>query len=135
MIVGGASLEPPDRMRSAPGPRRPMGRFPPIEPAPPGLAVRIAAAQVLADTLSHGGSLDERISSATASGALAALDGRDRALVRAIVTAALRRLGTIRKALVQFLEKGVPRKSGSLEWILVPPLTQILFLETPDHAE
>jgi len=134
MIVGGASLEPPDRMRSAPGPRRPMGRSPPIEPAPPGLAVRIAAAQVLADTLSHGGSLDERISSASASGALAALDGRDRALVRAIVTAALRRLGTIRKALAQFLEKGVPRKSGALEWILVAATAQILFLETPDHA-
>jgi 16S rRNA (cytosine967-C5)-methyltransferase len=78
--------------------------------------------------------LDERLSNAAASGALAALEPRDRALVKAIATAALRRLGTIRKALAQFLKKGVPRKSGSLEWTLVAATTQILFLEIPDHA-
>jgi 16S rRNA (cytosine967-C5)-methyltransferase len=111
-----------------------MGRLSPIEPLPPGLAVRIAAAQVLADTLCRGGSLEERISSASASGALAALEARDRALVRAIATAALRRLGTIRKSLAQFLKKGVPRKSGSIEWILAAAIAQILFLEIPDHA-
>src|SRR5208283_1159854 len=51
-----------------------------------------------------------------------------------IATVALRRLGTIRKALGQRLEKGLPRRSGALEWTLVVDAAQLLFLETPDHA-
>ena len=62
------------------------------------------------------------------------LDPRDRALARSIATAALRRLGTIRKALAQRLEKGFPRRSGTLEWTLVVGAAQLLFLDTPDHA-
>ena len=62
------------------------------------------------------------------------MDSRDRALSRAIVTAALRRLGTIRKAIARFLERGAPKKSGSFDWILVVATAQILFLDTPDHA-
>ena len=61
-------------------------------------------------------------------------DPRDRALARSIATAALRRLGTIRKALAQRLEKGLPRRSGMLEWTLVAGAAQLLFLDTPDHA-
>ncbi len=62
------------------------------------------------------------------------VDPRDRALARSIATVALRRLGTIRKALAQRLEKGLPRRSGALEWTLVVGAAQLLFLETPDHA-
>ena len=61
-------------------------------------------------------------------------DPRDLALARSIATVALRRLGTIRKAVGERLEKGVPRRSGGLEWILIVGAAQILFLETPDHA-
>jgi 16S rRNA (cytosine967-C5)-methyltransferase len=126
-------LKPPDRPRNAYGRRSFSQRQPSPEPPPPGLAARIAAAQILADTLSKGRSLEDRFSSDSAQGPLAGLDPRDRALVRAIVTAALRRLGTIRKAVVRFLEKGSPKK-GAFDWILIVATAQILFLETPDHA-
>jgi len=100
----------------------------------PGLAVRVAAAQILADTLALGRSLDERFSGENTHVRLAGMDARDRALTRSITTVALRRLGTIRKALTQLIEKGLPKKSGSLEWILVVGVAQILFLDLPDHA-
>ena len=62
------------------------------------------------------------------------LDPRDRGLARSIATVALRRLGTIRKALAQRLEKGMPKRGGALEWTLIVATAQILFLDTPDHA-
>ena len=43
---------------------------------------------------------------------------------RSIATVSLRRLGTIRKALGRFLEKGLPKKSGALEWTLVVAAAQ-----------
>jgi 16S rRNA (cytosine967-C5)-methyltransferase len=127
-------LEPPDSSRSASFRRRPLGRSTTSQPAPPGLAVRVAAAQVLHDILTQRGSLDERLSATGAPGPLATLDARERALLRAIVTVALRRLGTIRKALSRFLEKGIPKKSAPLEWTLLVAIAQILFLEAPDYA-
>jgi 16S rRNA (cytosine967-C5)-methyltransferase len=112
-----------------------MGQLaPPPEPMAPGLAARIAAAQILADTLAMGRPLDERFSGENIHARLGALDPRDRALTRSIATVSLRRLGTIRKALGRFLEKGLPKKSGGLEWTLVVAAAQILFLEAPDHA-
>jgi 16S rRNA (cytosine967-C5)-methyltransferase len=100
----------------------------------PGLAARIAAAQILADTLTLGRPLEERFSGENAHARLGGLDARDRALTRSIATVSLRRLGTIRKALGRFLDKGLPRKSGALEWTLIVAAAQILFLDAPDHA-
>ena len=40
----------------------------------------------------------------------------------------------IRKALALHLLKGLPRRAGALEWILVAAAAQILFLDLPDHA-
>jgi len=127
-------LKPPDRPRNAPVRRFIAQRAQQPEPPPPGLAPRIAAAQILAETLTKGRSLEDRFSGDSALGPLAGLDSRDRALARAIVTAALRRLGTIRKAIARFLERGAPKKSGSFDWILVVAAAQILFLDAPDHA-
>ncbi|HLW91195.1 MAG TPA: RsmB/NOP family class I SAM-dependent RNA methyltransferase [Roseiarcus sp.] len=93
----------------------------------------MAAAQLIADALTQGRALEDRFTSA-ASGPFAELDARDRALARAIATAALRRLGTIRKAVAGFLAKGAPKRSGSFEWILLTGAAQILFLDAPDHA-
>lgn len=104
------------------------------EPLPPGLAVRLAAAQILSETLTQGRPLDDQFTGETPHARLSGLDARDRALTRSIATVALRRLGTIRKALGRFLEKGLPKKSGGLEWTLVVAVAQILFLEAPDHA-
>ncbi len=62
------------------------------------------------------------------------LDARDRALARSISTVAMRRLGTIRKALAKFLDRGMPKKAGSLEGVLIAAAAQLLFLDTSDHA-
>lgn len=125
-------MKPPDRPRHFV--RRVVAQRQPAEPPPPGLTARVAAAHILAETLTNGRPLDDRFSVEGALGPLAGLDARDRALVRAIVTAALRRLGTLRKALARFLERGAPKKSGSFEWILMVAAAQLLFLETPAHA-
>jgi 16S rRNA (cytosine967-C5)-methyltransferase len=102
--------------------------------AHPGLAARVAAAAILCDIVQGGHTLDERFLSDAAPSRLAGLDPRDRGLARSIVTVALRRLGTIRLALSQLVEKGLPRNCGMLEWNLIAAAAQILFLDTPDHA-
>jgi 16S rRNA (cytosine967-C5)-methyltransferase len=105
-----------------------------LEAPPPGLAARVAAAQALAETLTLGRPLEERLAHETPHFRLTSLDARDRALTRSIATVSLRRLGAIRKALARFLDKGLPRKAGGLEWTLIVAAAQILFLDTPDHA-
>ncbi len=111
---------------SGPRPRTP-------EPPPAGLVPRVAAARAVAEAVTLARPLDERLA-ADLSLRDPRLDPRDRALARSIATVSLRRLGTIRKALGERLEKGMPRRSGALEWILVVGAAQLLFLGTPDHA-
>ena len=102
-------------------------------PPPPGLAARVVAARAVGEALTLSRPLDERLA-ADLTPHRGALDARDRALARSIATVALRRLGTIRKALARRLEKGLPRRGGALEWTLIVAAAQILFLDTPDHA-
>ena len=109
------------------------GRQEPPAPAPPGLAARVAAARAVAEALTLARPLDERLAADLALRA-GGLDARDRALARSIATVALRRLGTIRKALARRMEKGMPKRGGALEWTLIVAAAQILFLDTPDHA-
>lgn len=104
------------------------------QPPPPGLAVRQAAAAALADIAGQGRTLDERLAADEAAGRLAAFDARDRALLRSIVITALRRLGTIRAILGALMEKPLPRKAQSLDWVLVAGAAQILFMDVPDRA-
>jgi 16S rRNA (cytosine967-C5)-methyltransferase len=103
------------------------------EPPAPGLAARIAAQRAVADAVTQARPLEERLT-ADLSLKGQSVDPRDPALARSIATVALRRLGTIRKALAQRLEKGMPKRSGALEWTLVVGAAQILFLDVPDHA-
>jgi 16S rRNA (cytosine967-C5)-methyltransferase len=102
-------------------------------PPPPGMAARVAAARAVAEALTLSRPLEERLA-ADLTLHRGGLDARDRALTRSIATVALRRLGTIRKALARRLEKGMPKRGGALEWTLVVAAAQILFLDTPDHA-
>ncbi len=102
--------------------------------AHPGLSARVAAAAIISDIVQGGHTLDEKFSPDAAPSRLGGLDDRDRALARSIVTVALRRLGTIRLALSQLVEKGLPRNCGTLEWILIAGAAQLFFLDTPDHA-
>lgn len=100
----------------------------------PGLAVRLAAAAILAEVAGKGQGLDERFAPGAGPEILGTLDVRDRALVRSIVLASLRHLGSLRLALAATLDKGLPKKAESLEWILLIGAAQILFMDVPDHA-
>lgn len=100
----------------------------------PGLPSRIAAAHIIADIVQGGHHLDECFSPRAAPTRLTGLAPRDVALARSIVTAALRRLGLIRKALATLLESGLPKQAARLEWTLIAAAAQILFLDAADHA-
>lgn len=100
----------------------------------PGLPARIAAAAIIGDVVQGGHRLDECFSRQAVPFRLAGLDARDAALTRSIATAALRRLGLIRHALAELLEKGLPRQAARLEFTLIAAAAQILFLDVADHA-
>lgn len=100
----------------------------------PGLAARLAAALILQDIVTKGHQIEERFSSTAVPNRVGQLDDRDRGLARSIVTAALRRLGTIRTAISALLESGFPRQAPEVEWILIVGVAQILLLDVPDHA-
>ena len=100
----------------------------------PGLAARLAAAAILNDIVARYHRLDECFSGTAILSRLGGLEPRDIALTRSIVAVALRRLGTIRAALAELLEKGLPRQAAQLEWTLIAASAQILFLDVPDHA-
>jgi 16S rRNA (cytosine967-C5)-methyltransferase len=87
----------------------------------------------VAEAVTQARPLDERLA-ADLTLRVAGADPRDPALARSIATVALRRLGTIRRALSERLEKSMPKRSGMLEWTLIAGAAQILFLDTPDHA-
>ena len=110
-----------------------MGRPNTPEPPPPGMVARVAAARAIMEAVTQGRPLEERLAT-DLSLREPRLDPRDPALARSIATVALRRLGTIRKALTQKLDKGMPKRGGMLEWTLVAGAAQILFLDAPDHA-
>jgi 16S rRNA (cytosine967-C5)-methyltransferase len=116
-------------MRKSAGAQRP----PPPE-ATPGYVPRWVAAQAIGDALTYGKPLDDRFPGPDGDATSQILDPRDRALARSIATVAMRRLGTIRKGLARFLEKGMPRKAGPLEPTLIAAAAQILFLDASDFA-
>jgi len=116
-------------MRKSAGAQRP----PPPE-ATPGYMPRWVAAQAISEALTYARSLDDRFPGLDGEPPPQILDARDRALARSIAVVAMRRLGTIRKGLSRYLEKGMPRKAGPFEATLIAAAAQLLFLETSDHA-
>jgi 16S rRNA (cytosine967-C5)-methyltransferase len=101
-----------------------------FSPDAPGLASRRIAADILGGVLRRKRPFDEQLEGS----GLAALDERDRALVRVIVATALRRLGTLRHLLAGLLERGLPPDAPQVEIALLIGAAQILFLDVPDHA-
>jgi 16S rRNA (cytosine967-C5)-methyltransferase len=97
----------------------------------PGLAARRVAAEIVDGVLRRRRALDEQLDS---SKEMAALSERDRALARALVAMVLRRLGTLRHLVSQFLERGPPAQAPLVETALLLGAAQILFLQIPDHA-
>lgn len=66
--------------------------------------------------------------------ALAALEGRDRAYVRLVVSTVLRRLGQLDAVLSIFMERPLPPAAAVALDILRIGAAQLLFLGTPAHA-
>jgi 16S rRNA (cytosine967-C5)-methyltransferase len=110
--------------------------MPPAAPAadPPGFAARRIAADILDGVLRRKRPLDEQLDDQAAHPDFATLPDRDRALVRALATTVVRRLGTLRHLLQHFLDRGLPADAPRLETALLLGATQILWLEVPDHA-
>lgn len=63
-----------------------------------------------------------------------ALEGRDRAFARALVTAGLRRLGGIDTVLSEFLDRPLPDSASYARALLHLGAAQLLVLGTPAHA-
>lgn len=103
-------------------------------PLEPGLLSRRLAASVLADVVQRRLALDERLDAHLSSKEASDMSAQDRSLVRAIATSAVRRLGTIKRALYERLMAGMPQGAPKLEPILISAVAQILFLGVPDHA-
>lgn len=103
-------------------------------PIASGYETRRLAARIIDDVITRRLALDETLESALNAPDARSLDDRDRSLVRAIATTAVRYFGTISKALAKRLERGLPRHSGPFEAIMATGIAQILYLDVPDHA-
>lgn len=102
-------------------------RRPSAGPNVPGLAARALAVKAVAGVLGQDQALEDAFDDAS-------LEARDLALARMIAGVSMRRYGTIGTLLEKLLAKGMPRKSGPLEAILITAAAQILFLDVPDRA-
>jgi 16S rRNA (cytosine967-C5)-methyltransferase len=102
--------------------------------ARPGLAARKTAARLLSAIIDTHTSLDGLTDAEGGHPLYRALDIRDRALVRAILTTALRFRITIAKLIEGELDRPLPPNAHSLSHILHVAAAQILFLDIPDSA-
>jgi 16S rRNA (cytosine967-C5)-methyltransferase len=100
----------------------------------PGLASRKTAARLLAAVVDARTSLDALTDPEHGHPQFIALDGRDRALVRAILVTALRYRVTLGRMIERHLERPLPSNARSLAHILHTGAVQILFLDVPDSA-
>jgi 16S rRNA (cytosine967-C5)-methyltransferase len=99
-----------------------------------GLAARKVAARIIGLVVDEGRSLDKATSDDGGLAALRLLPAHDRALARAIATAALRHRGEILQALDAMLDRKPPQKARHLLHTLHAAAAQILFLNVPDSA-
>src|ERR1700730_5733107 len=101
---------------------------------PTGFAARWAAAILLEGVLRRNRPLDEQVEDGYAKPGLRELSERDRALARRIVATVLRRLGTLRRLIDDFLDQGLPKNAPQVETALLIGAAQLLFLRIPQHA-
>ena len=76
-----------------------------------GFETRRLAARIIDDVITRRLALDETLETALGAPDARGLDDRDKGLVRAIATSAIRNFGAISKALAARLERGLPRQS------------------------
>ncbi|MFA5593304.1 MAG: transcription antitermination factor NusB [Micavibrio sp.] len=97
---------------------------------PDGLAPREAALSILEQVLRQKKMLDMVLERDEK---FKALDPRDRALARMMAATALRRKGQLDDLIARAIDKEAPRPE-KLKWILYLGITQILFMDVPNHA-
>ncbi len=95
-----------------------------------GVAARLAAVRVVAAVAEQGRSLRAELAAVLPGLA----DPRDRALVEAICFAVLRRHSSYELALVQWLERPLPRRDAELKALLMAGFAQLDALQLPAHA-
>lgn len=100
----------------------------------PGLAARKTAARLLGAVVDARTSLDGLTDNEHGHPNYLALDMRDRALVRAILTTALRFRRTIQALIDARLDRPLPANASALGHILHVAAAQMLFLDVPDSA-
>jgi 16S rRNA (cytosine967-C5)-methyltransferase len=108
-----------------------MSASAPPYPVVIGQAPREAAAIVLSDVLDNRVALDEALARQRAFDRLA---GEDRSFARAIVSAALRRLGALDNVLAAFMARPLPAKAGLARAVLRCAAAELLVLGAPAHA-
>jgi 16S rRNA (cytosine967-C5)-methyltransferase len=102
--------------------------------AVPGLAARKTATKLLSAVIDAKTSLDGLTDHDHGHPQFRALEMRDRALVRAILTTALRFRGTIEALVASRLDRPLPANAHTLSHILHVGAAQMLFLDVPDSA-
>nr|WP_235919180.1 RsmB/NOP family class I SAM-dependent RNA methyltransferase [Aureimonas psammosilenae] len=109
-------------MKAAPAPER------------AGLASRLVAAKLLSAVVDARTSLDGLLDPKGGHPGYRALEGRDQALVRAILLSALRHRGTIERLITERLERPLPEGARGLVHCLHVGAAQVLYLDVPDSA-
>lgn len=99
-----------------------------------GLDARIAASRILAAVVDRRTPLDGMLDAEHGNPAYRALGEADRGLVRAILQTALRHLPRIEVILASLLDSPLPDGARSLHHLLVVAVTQMLYLDVPDHS-
>lgn len=100
-------------------------------PLADGLGPRAVALDLLQQVLGAKRPLDQVLD---LDAAFHRLDARDRSFVRMMVATTLRRKGQIDDLIARALDKGQEPRPETLRHILYIGITQILFMDVPDHA-
>lgn len=100
-------------------------------PLAEGLNARLCALSILQQVLGQKRPLDQVLDSEPS---LHRLDARDRGFIRMLVSTTLRRKGQIDDLISRALQKGEEPRPESLRHVLYIGITQILFMDVPDHA-
>ena len=95
------------------------------------MTARRAATDLLVAVMERGRALEDALGETPS---FNALEGRDRAFARALVTAGLRRLGGIDTVLSEFLDRPLPDSAAHARALLHLGAAQLLVLGTPAHA-
>jgi 16S rRNA (cytosine967-C5)-methyltransferase len=103
-------------------------------PAPPGLAARRLAHDLIAGVLFERRPLDQVLAEAGARPEAAAMEPRDRAFARLLAATVLRRQGELEHVLRAFLDKPLPKAARRVSAVLLAGAAQLLCLKTSPHA-